>query len=127
MGTVVSLFVNVFAAMAAIPFLSFALVYIITLRLTQQKKRAMHWSMDVTTVLLIMAVGALWQYIWGSSVGWWVLLGLLLLLYVTLALLQIWLKGKLDWERLGRGGWRLSFILFSTLYLIFFVIGMQTG
>ena len=125
MGTVVSLFVHVFAAMAAIPFLSFAFVYIITFRLTKQKKRAIHWSMDVTTVLLIMAVGALWQYIWGSFVGGWVALALLLLLYVALALLQIWLKGKLDWERLARRGWRLSFMLFSTLYLVFFVIGMR--
>lgn len=112
------------AAFATIPFLTFFIVYIVVYRLTENQKRAFRLSMDVTTALLIMAVGALLQYVTGTFASWWMTLGLLLVFYLLHALLQIWVKGTIDWKRLGQRGWRMSFILFGILYVILFVIGV---
>lgn len=124
MDTLVAWVSYLFAALATIPFFTFLIVYIVADRLTGNQKRAFRLSLDVTTVLLIIAVGALWQYVSGTFVSWWMTLGLLLLIYLLLALLQIWIKGTLDWKRLGQRGWRMSLILFGTLYIILFVIGV---
>lgn len=124
MEIVISWLIYIFAALATLPFLTFLIVYFVALRITHHKKHAIQWAMDLTTIWLIIAVGALWQYVWNSFFGWWAVLSLLLLFYLLLLLLQIWIKGNINWGRLGRGGWRLSFVMFSALYVIFFLVGI---
>lgn len=113
-----------FAALATIPFLTFFIVYAVAVRLTDDRKRSVQWSIDITNVLLIVAVGALWQHVSGSFASWWMTLGLLLAFYLLLAMLQIWVRGKINWQRLGQGGWRIAFLLFSAMYVILFMIGI---
>lgn len=124
MHTVVSWLSHLFAALAAIPFLTFLLIFVIVFRMTDDRRFSLSIAMDVTTLPLILAVSALWQYVWGFSHGGWLSISLLFVLYALLALLQIRVKGKIEWRRLGRGGWRVAFGLFSVLYVILFLIGI---
>lgn len=124
MDTFVSWIGKAFALLATIPFLTFFILYLAGTRFIKDRKRAFRLSVDVTTVLLIMAVGALWQYISASYVSWWAALALLTALYVLLAALQIWIRGRISWRRLLRRGWRIAFIIFAVMYVVFFIIGI---
>ncbi|MMZ64191.1 hypothetical protein D3C80_1877340 [compost metagenome] len=82
--------------------------------------------MDVTTLFLILAVSALFNNVFGSNFGFYLIL---LILLITLGLIggaQNRLKGKVDIRRMLRAVWRLTFAGTGIAYVVLFLISFIT-
>ncbi|MNO70944.1 hypothetical protein D3C76_618450 [compost metagenome] len=112
--------------LSIIPIAPFLLVYFITYYLKKDKKRSITLAMDVTTLFLILAVSALFNNVFGSNFGFYLIL---LILLITLGLIggaQNRLKGKVDIRRMLRAVWRLTFAGTGIAYVVLFLISFIT-
>jgi hypothetical protein len=125
MGTIVQGFLNLYALLSILPFLSFALIWVIVFVMYHDKKKSTTLAMDVTTVLLIGSVSVMFNVIFDSGFGgfWWIVL-FFLITGGVLGNLQNRLKGSVNPKKLVRVVWRVGFLLLSFLYAIFIVIGI---
>jgi len=81
------------------------------------------WAMDLTTPFLIIAVSALYNYIFGSSFGFYLIMLILIVLAGLLGSMQNRKRGRVEPGRLFKGLWRMSFLILVPLYLILGISG----
>jgi hypothetical protein len=124
MSSIVEAIVRAYAALALMPFLTFALVWGIVYLYKKEKKLAIMRAMDVTTIFLIGVVSTLYNIVFQSTFGFYLLLLLFLIGFGLLGNLQQRTKGKVDLKRITRAIWRLGFIGLSVAYLILTTIGI---
>ncbi|RQW11771.1 DUF3397 domain-containing protein [Paenibacillus rhizophilus] len=106
------------------PVLPFFLVYYISVSLGRGKKPALQLAMDVTTVFLLFSVSALFNNLFQSGFGFYLILILVLIAAGLIGGAQNRIKGRVDGKRLLRAVWRLGFLVMGTGYVIFMVFGM---
>ncbi|WP_138493234.1 DUF3397 domain-containing protein [Paenibacillus pinistramenti] len=111
-------------ALTVLPIIPFLLVFIGYYAWKRDKKRSVLLAMDVTTLFLILSVSALFNQIFGTSFGFYLILLFMLVCAGLIGGAQNRIKGKVDPKRLVRAVWRLSFLLTSAAYVIFFIIGL---
>lgn len=80
-------------------------------------------AMDVTTVFLILIVAALFNNIFSSTFGFYLILLILLVSGGLIGGAQNRMKGRVDVKRLLRAVWRLTFIGSVLAYFLFVIIG----
>jgi hypothetical protein len=80
--------------------------------------------MDVTTAFLILSVSALFNNIFNTGFGFYLILLLLLIAVGLVGGAQNRIKGGVDLKRMGRAVWRMTFILMSTSYILFTITGL---
>jgi hypothetical protein len=124
MESIVDAIVKAYAALALMPFLTFALVWGIVYFYKREKKIAMKRAMDVTTIFLIGVVSTLYNMVFQSTFGFYLLLLLFLIGFGLLGNIQQRTKGKVDLKRITRAIWRLGFIGLSAAYLLLTTIGL---
>jgi hypothetical protein len=112
----------VYAFLAVIPVVPFAVIYFIYLMYNPDKKKAFRLAMDITTALLIGCVAMLFNEIFSSRFGFYGILLLILISAGLLGNLQYRIKGTLNIKRIGRAIWRLGFFVMSVLYLLLMCI-----
>ncbi|MDP4096951.1 DUF3397 domain-containing protein [Paenibacillus sp. P96] len=115
---------NTLVFLSVLPFFPFLIVYGVGLWITKNKKRSLLAAIDVTTLFLIVAVAALFNIVFGTQFGIYLIS---LLLLITLGLIggaQNRLKGGVNWRRLIRAVWRITFIGTGFAYLLFTFIGI---
>lgn len=112
------------AYLAVVPFIPFVLVWGAVYFLKKEKKKAVHWAMDVTTVFLIIAVAALYNEIFQSTFGFYLLLLLFLLAFGLHGNAQQRKYGKVNLRRAGKVVWRLGFFGLSAAYVLFMAVGL---
>ncbi|EXX91851.1 hypothetical protein BG53_13960 [Paenibacillus darwinianus] len=115
---------QLYAYMAVVPIVPFALVYIGYAAFAKDKKRALRMAMDVTTALLIGSVTVLFNLIFGSSFGFYGILLILLLGAGLLGNLQYRKRGSVNLGRIVRAVWRLGFFVMGAFYLLFLAIAV---
>ncbi len=115
---------NSFITLSVIPVVPFFIVYYIGLGLKREKKKTFLLAMDVTTLFLLLSVSALFNNIFQSGFGFYLILLIVLISAGLIGGAQNRLKGKVDWKRLLRAVWRLSFLFMSIGYLLFMVVGL---
>lgn len=117
---------DIYAFLALIPLIPFLLVLFITYSFKKDRKRSIQMAMDVTTFFLIGIVAAMYDEIFPGSVinGIWIILLFFLVMAGLLGNAQTRLKGKINYRKLIRVIWRISFLILSVLYIIFFIIGL---
>ncbi|MBE0343200.1 DUF3397 family protein, partial [Paenibacillus sp. 28ISP30-2] len=94
-----------------LPFFPFLIVFAVCRYLLKmEKKKSLLISMDITTAFLILSVAALFNVIFASRFGFYLILLLLLLALGLIGGAQNRIKGKVDGKRLCRAVWRLTFI-----------------
>ncbi|WP_025028056.1 DUF3397 family protein [Caldalkalibacillus mannanilyticus] len=113
----VSLFANLFALFTIFPILSAIIIYALVFLVTKDKKNALEWSINITTVLLLISVNMSIQLLWDLSLFWLILL-IILLIIGGLTFLQFSVYNQLHYARLARGVIRLTFVLFLPIYLV---------
>lgn len=113
-----------YASLAVVPFIPFILVWSIVYFLKKEKKKATHWAMDVTTVFLFGVVAVLYDVIFESSFGFYLLLLLFLLAFGLHGNAQMRKFGKVNLRRAGKVVWRLGFFGLSAAYVLFMAIGL---
>jgi hypothetical protein len=124
MSSIVEAIVQAYAALALMPFLTFALVWGIVYLYKKEKKFAITRAMDVTTIFLIGVVSTLYNIVFQSTFGFYLLLLLFLIGFGLLGNVQQRTKGKVDLKRITRAIWRLGFIGLSVAYLVLATIGI---
>ncbi|WP_017727197.1 DUF3397 domain-containing protein [Halalkalibacterium ligniniphilum] len=105
------------ATLVTIPLLGWYLVYIITVKISRNKRKAVRLAADSTTLLFMVAVYFLMQEIWSKSFLW-----MILTIFFLVAILFTWLHWKVANDiyvrKLFRGIWRVNFLLFFFLHII---------
>ncbi|WP_195572756.1 DUF3397 domain-containing protein [Paenibacillus sp. 1001270B_150601_E10] len=108
----------------ALPFFPFIIVWILSSYWIKEKKRRMKLSIDITTLFLVASVAGLFNVIFNTGMG----IYLLLLLYlITAGLLGGTMHRKhaqVDVPKLLRAIWRVSFLILSAMYLLLILIGI---
>ncbi|HWO95092.1 MAG TPA: DUF3397 domain-containing protein [Bacillus sp. (in: firmicutes)] len=108
MGSVLA---GVIATFVTIPVLSFLISYMISRKVTKNKKKSFHISTDIMTLFLILSVNYLALAIWGESFLW-----LIALLLLVIAIITVFLQWKIQQDvqlkKVVKGFWRISFLLF---------------
>ncbi|MFB5759298.1 DUF3397 domain-containing protein [Paenibacillus medicaginis] len=115
---------NTLVFLSVLPIFPFLIVYGVGLWITKNKKRSLLAAIDVTTLFLIFSVAALFNIVFGTKFGIYLIL---LVLLITLGLIgsaQNRLKGGVNWSRLIRAVWRITFIGSSIAYFLFTFIGI---
>ncbi|MRN55680.1 DUF3397 domain-containing protein [Paenibacillus monticola] len=115
---------NSFITLSVIPVVPFLIVYYIGIGLKREKKKTFLLAMDVTTLFLLLSVSALFNNLFQSGFGFYLILLIVLISAGLIGGAQNRLKGKVDGKRLLRAVWRLSFLFMSIGYLLFMVVGL---
>ncbi|KAA9007615.1 DUF3397 domain-containing protein [Paenibacillus spiritus] len=115
---------NSLGVLSVLPVLPFVLVYGIGRFMKLEKRRCLFLAMDVTTVFLLLSVSALFNNIFDSRFGFFLILLIVLIGAGLIGGAQNRLKGQIDGKRLFRAVWRLSFMLMGAGYVLFMVVGM---
>lgn len=87
---------------------------------------AIKLAMDVTTVFLILSVSALFNNVFGSKFGFYLILLILLIAVGLIGGAQNRMKGEVDVRRLMRAVWRLTFAGTGLAYVLLFLISIFT-
>lgn len=115
--------VYILSIMPVIPFL---LVYFIANYIKRDKKAAVKLAMDVTTLFLILSVSALFNNVFSSNFGFYLILLVLLIGIGLIGGAQNRIKGKVDTRKLFRVVWRLTFAATGIAYVLLFLISFIT-
>jgi hypothetical protein len=107
-----------------LPFFPFLLVYFSHLKWKNNKRNALLAAMDVTTVFLIISVSAFFNNIFNNQFGFYLILLLLLIATGMIGGAQNRIKGKVDITRMVRAVWRMAFIIMTSSYIFFAIIGL---
>ncbi|WP_322924538.1 DUF3397 domain-containing protein [Paenibacillus campi] len=110
--------------LSLLPFIPFIATYVIASLRKRTKKQVLGIAMDVTTPFLYISVAALFNTIFNSRLGFYLFLLILLLALGLIGSAQNRLKGKVDFQRLFRAVWRLSFFFLSLGYIVLLVIAI---
>lgn len=106
-----------------IPFVVTILIYLVATKLYHHKLKAIHTSVNWTTLLYIIAVSLMFQNIIGRSlIGW-----MIILFISALAIMIIfqWKSGaEVEFRKALKIVWRLSFLLFVLLYFALMLMGI---
>lgn len=122
MGALVSSLI----VLSMIPVIPFLFVYFIHFAVKRDKKAAIKLSMDVTTLFLILSVSALFNNVFNSTFGFYLILLILLVAAGLIGGAQTRLKGQVDARRLLRVVWRLAFAGTGIAYILLFLISFIT-
>lgn len=112
--------------LSILPVIPFLAVYYFCMYLDYSKKAAIMRAMDVTTFFLIISVSALFNMLFGSNFGLYLILLVLLIAGGLIGGIQNRKKGKLDVRRLLRAVWRITFAGTGIAYILLFFISMLT-
>lgn len=112
--------------LAIVPIIPFLLVYFIHYYVKKDKKAALLLAMDVTTLFLILAAAALFNIVFKSGFGLYLIVLVLLIAGGLIGGAQNRLKGKVDVRRLLRAVWRLAFAGTGVAYILLFLITFIT-
>lgn len=115
---------HLYAYMAVLPIIPFAIILFGYGAYIQDRKKAFRLAMDITTALLIGCVAVLFDDLFKSNFG---LYGIMLFMLLGGGLLgnaQFRKRGAVDVKRVFRTIWRLSFFTMSLLYILFMFIGI---
>jgi hypothetical protein len=107
-----------------IPIVPFLLVYFIGTGMKKDRRKTFFLAMDVTTIFLFLSVSALFNNIFKSGFGFYLILLIVLISAGLIGGAQNRLKGKVDGKRILRAVWRLSFIVMSVGYVLFMLVGL---
>ncbi|WP_238654629.1 DUF3397 domain-containing protein [Paenibacillus piscarius] len=115
---------NSFGVLSVIPIVPFLIVYFVGMGLNQDKRKIMMLAMDVTTLFLLLSVSGLFNIIFDSTFGFFLILLIVLISAGLIGGAQNRLKGKVDGQRLLRAVWRLSFFFLGAGYVLFMIVGL---
>ncbi|MNN38547.1 hypothetical protein D3C81_1525520 [compost metagenome] len=114
-----------FIFFSVVPIVPFLLVYMIHYLWNgkRNRRKSLLLAVDVTTVFLILSVSALFNQIFASGFGFYLIMLLLLIIGGLIGGAQNRMKGQVDVKRLVRAVWRLAFLGAGFAYIVFVIIG----
>lgn len=115
---------TLYALLATVPFVAFALVWVAAYFVTRDKRKTTRLAMDVTTLLLIGAVASMWNNLFNSRFGFWLIVLVILIAVGLLGGYQNRVKGSIDMKKIFRIIWRIGFLCLSMMYILFLILNI---
>ncbi|WP_202076945.1 DUF3397 family protein [Caldalkalibacillus salinus] len=116
----VSIIAHLTAGLSLFPLLSFILLFFVLYVFTRDKRLAVHWSINVTCLLLVVSIYLTVKQLWGISIHW--LLGTIIFLIISvLTYLQYAIRGDIYLDRLAKGAIRLTFLLSVPVHVVLYI------
>ncbi|MCZ8518757.1 MULTISPECIES: DUF3397 domain-containing protein [Paenibacillus] len=110
--------------LALVPFAAFLLTWGAVYGITRDKRKATHYSMDITSVFLIGSVAVMSRNIFGSGMLGWTVVLVFLVAAGLLGNMQNRKRGKVDLVRIARTLGRLGFVFLSACYVLLLLVGI---
>ncbi|MBO8155343.1 MAG: DUF3397 domain-containing protein [Bacillaceae bacterium] len=117
------LFITFFALLITLPIPVWIAAFVLARKIYKHPRRAIHTASDMTAFLFIFSVSACLYVIFEQSFLPWIIIFLILMLSAFL-LFQWKTKQEVVFVKAFKGFLRLSFLLFSTLYVILICYGI---
>ncbi|MEK4565427.1 DUF3397 domain-containing protein [Alkalihalobacillus sp. FSL R5-0424] len=105
------------ATVVTIPALGWYLIYISTVKLTKQKRKAVIWASDGSAILFMAAVYYIMSQLWEPT-SVWLVLALFLSVAITFTIIYWNVMDDFYAMKLFKGIWRLNFLIFVTIYIL---------
>src|SRR5690606_24154930 len=116
--------VNIIAFFITIPVIFTLFVYLFVLKIRRlSAKQALHKAVNWSTVLYIIAVALIVQYLFELSVAGFILIFILAILTIVI-LLQWKNNTDIQFVKAVKLLWKICFLLFLFLYLCLIVVGL---
>ncbi|MBM0065266.1 DUF3397 domain-containing protein [Alkalicoccobacillus gibsonii] len=114
---VTSTFAAFIATVVTIPALGWYLIYISTVKLTRQKRKAIKWASDFSAVLFMAAVYFIMEQLWEPT-SVWLVLALFFSVAITFTIIYWNVMEDFYATKLLKGIWRLNFLIFVSIYIL---------
>ncbi|UJF35122.1 DUF3397 domain-containing protein [Paenibacillus hexagrammi] len=124
MSTLTDVLSKIYALFAIAPFLTFVVIWFVVYFIMKDKKKTTRLTMDITTCFLIGSVAFMWNQLFQTSFGFWLIMLVLLIAFGTIGGYQTRLKGKTDLLKVSRVVWRFGFLGLSMLYILLFLLNI---
>ena len=121
-----SLVVYLIAIIITLPVLALFVLYWIFKGIFNNGKKAMHWSVDLTTIITIFSVDAVMYAIWGQHYIIPIILGFLFV-SIAFSILYLLVREQLNVTKLIKGIWRFNFLVFMLAYICLILYGLVSG
>jgi hypothetical protein len=108
------------------PFLGYLTAFILMKQISGNHRKAVNTALNITTFLLIISVHFIILVIWDKPFIW-VLLLMILTGTGILSIVHWRIREEIIFRKVIKGGWRLSFLIFSTAYIILLVYGIASS
>ncbi|WP_026570462.1 MULTISPECIES: DUF3397 family protein [Sediminibacillus] len=122
----IDLMVWLFAFSVTLPVVISWLLYTIVRKLSNNRLKALHVSVNYTTLLYILSVGVIFYHLYGTTFYGYIFIFLVVLLGFFIVM-QYKAKGEVLFLIAWRRFWRLSFLLFTLLYFLLVIYGITAG
>jgi hypothetical protein len=113
-----NVFINVYSWLAALPFITFIVIWLVAYFFLKNKKITTRLCMDITMLFLIGSVSVIWNLLFHAQFGFWLIIMVLLIAFGLIGGYQNHVKGKTDLLKVFRVVWRLGFLMLSMLYIV---------
>jgi hypothetical protein len=119
----VTLLSSIIAFLVTIPLFGLLLTYFILIKLTKNRRLAVHKALDYSTILFIFAVHFLILTIWDKSLLWLILL-FLIVMAMLFVIIHWRVKKEIVLRIVFKGFWRVNFLVFFITYLMLTFYGL---
>lgn len=111
-----------FTSLATFPIIPFLITFFAYGIFQPERKKVIRLSMDVTTLFLIFNISALFNQLFNSSFGLFLILIVMLVAAGLLGNALYRKHGQLLWKKVLRVIWRLTFFISVLLHVVFMII-----
>lgn len=115
--------IDFIAFIISAPIIVTVVMYYLILKVYGKKQKALHSTVNGTTILYIIAVNTLLFIIWGQTFYGWIIL-FLCLTFSLIIFIQWKIVAEVEISKAFKLLWRFSFLLFFFLYLFLMVVGL---
>ncbi|MEW9698114.1 DUF3397 domain-containing protein [Paenibacillus sp. SI8] len=122
MNVITEFLKSIYAFLAVAPFITFIVLWFLVYVLLKDKKMTTRLTMDLTTFFLVGSVSIMWNRLFQTSFGFWLIMLVLLVAFGMIGGYQTRLKGKTDLVKVSRLVWRMGFLGLSALYIVLFLV-----
>lgn len=118
-----SIISSVLAIFITIPILAYILIFIISKQITKNHRKAVNFALDGSTIFFILSVHFLVLTIWDKSFLWAIFL--FMICCAMIFIIMNWkIKGEIIFNRIFKGFWRFSFLIFLFAYVGLTIYGL---
>jgi len=105
------------------PIFTLFIVFVISKSLTKKQRFSVHLALDISTFFFILSVHFLIRSIWNTSLLLYIVIFILLIGMLFVIIHWKW-KEEIEYKKVFKGIWRVTFLCFFTLYVVLVIYGL---
>ena len=105
------------------PIFTLFIVFVISKWITKKHRFSIPLALDISTIFFILSVHFLIQSIWNTSLFVFIII-FILLIGMIFVIIHWKIKEEINYKKICKGMWRITFLLFFLLYVFLVVYGL---